>query len=61
MQTIRENALLFLYRELRAAKISLGHAESRPGVTQEELDNIQRKIDAIDWMIPIVVKEEEHE
>lgn len=58
MPTIRENALSFLYRELRAAKIALGHAEGRPGVTQDELDNLQKRIDAIDWMLPIVIKEE---
>lgn len=59
MPTIRDNALSFLYRELRAAKIALGHAESKTNVSREELENLQKKIDAIDWMIPIVMKEDE--
>lgn len=58
MPTIRENALSFLYRELRAAKIALGHAESKPNVSREELENLQKRIDAIDWMIPIVIRED---
>ena len=61
MPTIRENALSFLCRELRAAKIALGHAESKPNVRHEELDNLQNRIDAIDWMIPIVIREDEHD
>lgn len=58
MPTIRDNALSFLYRELRAAKIALGRAEGRPGVTREELDNLQKKIDAIDYLTPLAVTAE---
>lgn len=53
----RKLALEWLYRELRKAKIALGHAESRPGVTREELDNLQRKIDVLDYMTTLVNKE----
>ena len=54
-------ALNFLYKTLRDARIALGHAERRPGVKQEELDNLQRKIDVIDWIIPLVIKVEDEE
>lgn len=57
----REEALRFLYKHLRESKIALGHAENRPGVKQEELDNLQRKIAAIDWIIPLVIKAQEDE
>lgn len=57
----REDALRFLYKHLRESKIALGHAETRPGVKQEELDNLERKIAAIDWMIPLVIKAQEEE
>lgn len=53
--TARENALFFLYRELKAAKIALGQAENRPGVKQEELDNLKNKAAAIDYLTPIAV------
>lgn len=52
----REEALRFLYKNLREAKIALGRAESRPGVKREELDNLERKIAVLDWMIPLVIK-----
>lgn len=57
----REDALRFLYKHLRESKIALGNAECRPGVKQEELDNLERKIAAIDWMIPLVIKAQEEE
>lgn len=57
--TTRERALKFLYTQLRAAKIALGNAETRPGVTREELDNLEAKIEAIDWLIPLAIKEKE--
>lgn len=63
MTAIREDALRFLYKQLREAKIALGRAEYRPGVKREELENLQRKIDMLDWIIPLVIRaeEEEHE
>lgn len=54
-----EDALRFLCKSLKEAKIALGRAESRPGVTQEEIENLERKIAAIDWMIPLVMSAKE--
>ena len=56
---MREDALRFLYKQLREAKIALGRAEYKPGVKPEELENLQKKIDMLDWIIPIVIKAEE--
>lgn len=61
MAGIREDALRFLYKHLREAKISLGRAENRPGVKREEMENLQRKIDMLDWIIPLVIRAEEEE
>ena len=55
---MRQLVLEWLYREMKKTKIALGHAESRHGVTREELDNLQRKIDVLDWVIPLVIKAE---
>lgn len=55
----REDAMRFLYKQLREAKIAYGRAEGRPGVKQEELDNLQRKIAMLDWVIPLVIKAED--
>lgn len=57
----RKLALEWLYGELRKTKIAFGQAESRHGVKQEELDNLERKITAIDWVIPLVIKEDDDE
>ena len=57
----REDALRLLFKQLKDSKLSLDRAEVRPGVKQEELDNLHRKIETIDWMIPLVIKEEEEE
>lgn len=54
---MRKLALEWLYRELRKAKIALGHAESRPGVAWDELENLQRKIDVLDYLTTLVIKE----
>lgn len=58
---MRDDALRFLYRELKSAKIALGRAETRPGVTDEELENLERKVAAIDWIIPLVIMAKEEE
>ena len=55
----KQKALEFLYREQRAAKIALGRAEDKPNVTAEEITNLEKKIAAIDWLIPLAIKEED--
>lgn len=55
----REEALRMLYKQLREAKIALGHSESKSGVKPEELDNLERKITVIDWIIPLVISAKE--
>ena len=54
--SIKETALQYLYRELKAAKIAYGRAETRPGVTAEELANIEKKIAVFDWLIPVATR-----
>jgi hypothetical protein len=58
MMSIRDRALDYLYREMKKAKISLGQAEARPGVTSQELENLQNKIDVFDWLTTLVNKED---
>ena len=38
---MRDAALRYIYGEKRKAKQSLGQAETRPGVTQDELDHLR--------------------
>lgn len=55
---MRNDALSYLYKKLKKARIALAFAESKPGTTQKELDNIQRKIDVLEWISTVVLKEE---
>lgn len=57
----RQNALEYLYKELRAAKIALGRAEGKQNVTPEEIANLEKKIAALDWLIPLAIKGEDAE
>ena len=59
MPTTREIVQRELYRKQKRLKIVLGNAERRPGVKQAELDNIQRKLDCIDYLIPLVLAAKE--
>lgn len=54
---MRDIAQKWLYGELRKTKIAFGQAESRHGVKQEELDNLKRKIDVLDYLTTLVNKE----
>ena len=56
---MREKALKWLYSELKAAKIALGRAEGRTGDNTLEIGNLNAKIDAIDWLIPLAIKAED--
>ena len=52
-------ALQYLYKELRRERKGLGHAEQRPGHTDEEIRNIHRKIDILEYVIGIVTADDE--
>ena len=56
---MRDVALAYIYREKRRAKIALGQAESRPGVTQDELDALETKIAVLEWLEPLALNAEE--
>ena len=58
METMHEMVQRELYRKQKRLKIALGNAEHRPGVKQDELDNIQRKLDMVDYLIVLVNREE---
>ncbi len=57
--TTKEAALQYLYSQLKASKIALSKAEVRKGVTDEEIANLKTKIAALDWLIPLAIREEE--
>lgn len=60
MKTTRDHALEFLYKSLKKAKIALGQAENRSGVTHEELETLQNKVALLDYITPLVVCAEDN-
>lgn len=52
----QRQALAYLYRELKKAKRTLAYVEYRSR-SEEELRNLQNKIDALEWLIALAIKE----
>jgi len=57
MKPIWEQALDYLYRDLKRTRISIANAERKQGVKQEELDDLTHKADVIEWLTALVLKE----
>lgn len=55
---MRDAALEWLYRELKRTRIAVGHAEHRPGVTGEELAALTGKIEVLEYLCGLVMKED---
>ena len=54
MSTMQQKSLYYLHKELRSAKIALGHAESKPSA-EEEKRNLERKIAMLEWTFDVVM------
>lgn len=59
--TMRNAAYAFLCWEIKRSRIALGRAERKAGVTQEEIDNIQSRIELLEWISARVLEVEEDE
>lgn len=57
MKEMWEQALDYLYRDLKKTRIALANAERKPGVKREELDDLTHKADVIEWLTALVLKE----
>lgn len=52
---MKQQALEWLYKQLRKKRQSLGTADKRPGCTTEELENLQRHIEIIEYICGVVL------
>lgn len=52
---MRQQALEWLYKQLRKKRQALGTADKRPGCTAEELANLQRHIEIIEYICGVVI------
>ena len=55
---IRQKSLFYLAKELRKTRIDLGHAEQRHNA--EEVSNLQTKIEVLEWVMGVVIKEDDN-
>lgn len=56
---MRDAAYALVCREIKRSRIALGQAEHKTGVTQDEIDNIQRRIELLEWISATVLEVEE--
>lgn len=52
-----QETLNYLYREIKAAKIAMAHAEKKPNVSPSELVNIRTKIEVLDGLVELVLRD----
>lgn len=57
MEDVKGYALDMLYKSLKSLKIALGHAEKR-NAKHDEIENLHKKIEAVDWLIGLAIKED---
>ena len=50
------DAMYYLFKELKSAKISLEYAEKRPGTLEADIRNIKAKIDTLEYLIDMALK-----
>lgn len=55
----RDVALKWLYDQLRRKRIAVGKAEGKPNVSALEIENLKSSIEIIEWIIGIVLEQEE--
>lgn len=55
---MREIALKWLYKELKRTRVALGHAEWKPNVNHQELDELRGRIDILEYLCGLVIKED---
>ena len=57
-KTVKENALIYLYKRLKKTRISLGKAEWKNNAG-DEVNGLKRKIEVLEYLTEIVLKEDE--
>lgn len=51
-------ALYYLYKNQKNAKLSLARAEEKPRHRHEEISELENKLEVIDWLIGLAIKED---
>ena len=54
----RDQALEWVEKQIRQTRQALGRAEYKPGVKADELENLRRRIDLLEFISGAVLKED---
>ena len=52
----KENMLLIAERNLKKAKNSLKHSKDRPGITENELENLNNNLEYAETVYKLIIK-----
>lgn len=52
---MKQQALTWLYKQLKSKRIALHNAEHNPGSTEAERENIRKAIDSIEYITAVVL------
>lgn len=55
---MRQKAIDWLYKELKRTRLAFGYAEWKPNVNHQELDDLRGKIDLLEYLCGLVIKED---
>ena len=58
-QNIKFNSLVYLYKEQKHVKISLYRAVERKAPSID-IENLTKKLEVLDWLIGVAIKEDEN-
>ena len=58
---MRDRALRFVEIMIRDTRQSIGRAERKSGVRQEELENLNGKLEMLEWISGVVLAAEDEE
>lgn len=59
--TTRDRALLFVEKQIRSTRQALGRSEQKPGVTHEEIENLNIRLELLEWISAAVLSYNEED
>ena len=56
---MRDEAFTWVEKQIRKTRISIGHAEQKPGVNEAEIKQLYKKLDILEWINQLVLAAKE--
>ena len=52
---MRERAFKWVEKQIRKTRISIGHAEQKPNISHDEVDNLYTTLETLEWISQLVL------